>query len=436
MNNTIYFRPHTQSSQLYSRSLAAVSQKRMSPGFAKMVAGSSVNGANKLPETGQQNKTENSKQSAVFLGQISKSSPTVSHLMVKNRQIGNRSWDIIHSPINRNKSYTSIRPGTEIFLDPSNNEIFLGKNELSSLAKSSKVSPISSPARKAAANISLGTLGSDALTVSHLLARSEFSDEKWQILSLPVNANKNFRHIPAGSPVHINRETKEICWDAAPSPSNPPPTLFAEEKIATLPTQKAENLSTAVRQFIGTPYSKIDCYGLVVRGLKNIGIQYEGKNGLYHRLTDMAKARGLAPNAYLTGEGLVAAAGSRVLYEAFPVITRPDFAARQTLEKMSGLLERGQILSFSTPTRGHTGIISRQPDGEWTFINSGRMDHPVTPTQTSKEVGEEALLAELTNWFRLARQRRESLTVTLGTIDPGRIRSLQGETESTLLATI
>ncbi len=432
MDNTIYFHPNAPSSQLSSHRAAAAAQKKEPAVFAKLVAKSTINDAKK-PAVNQQN-PKNGEQHPVFLGQISKNSPTVSHLMLKNKQIGNKSWDIIHCQINRDKPYTKVSAGTKIFLNPENNELFLGSKEVSSLAGRGKISP---PASETAAELSLGTLDSDTPTVSHLLALSEeFADEKWQILSLPVNANKNFRHIPTGSPIHINRQTKEISWDVAQPSSASTQALFAKEEVPALSPTKADNLSTAVRQFIGTPYSKIDCYGLVVKGLQNIGIQYQGKTGLYRHLTNMAKTRGLPANAYLTGEGLVAAAGSKILYETFPVVKKPDLTAQQTLEKMSDLLERGQILSFSTPTRGHTGIISRQPDGQWTFINSGRMDHPVTPAQTDKEVGEEALLAELTNWFRLAKRRQESLTVTLGSIDPDKIRSLQDTTSGTLLATI
>ncbi len=356
MDNTIYPISTTDFNQRsHNLPANAAKTKRALRGFARAIAESVNNSAKKTVESPQHKGDE--KKQTLFIGEINKNSPTVSHLLVKNSQVGNKSWDIIHSQINSNKPYTKVRTGTEVFLNPATNEIFLGSKEASlSVKEEENISSTSSSATE----ITLGSLGSDSPTISHLLAQSpEFSDQKWQILSLPVNAGKDFRHIPGGSAIHINTATKEISW-SAPHSSIAPAALYAEEK-PPISKEKTENLSTAVQQFIGTPYSKIDCYDLVVKGLQNIGIQYGGKTGLYRHLTKMAKARGLPANAYLTGEGLVAAAGSRVLYEAFPVVKKPDIAAQQTLEKMSGLLERGQILSFSTPTRGHTGIIYRDP---------------------------------------------------------------------------
>ncbi len=376
----------------------------------------------------KQTAPKQAKQAPVFIGQISKNNPTVSQLMVHNDEFGDKSWEIIHSPINKDKPYTRLREGTKVFIDPTNNELFLREKQ------------------DAAEGVSLGTLNKETPTISHLLAASEFDREKWQILSLPVNADKDFRHIPAGTEVRIDPLTKEISWGKGasrfglqpdfsfPAPTKEIPLMGNELKFA--PQEKTEDLSAAVQKFIGTPYSKMDCYGMVVKGLENIGVQYGGKEGLYRRLTDMAREKGLPANAYLTGEGLVEAAGSKVLYETFSSVEKPGLAARQTLEKMSNLLEKGQILSFSTPTRGHTGVISKQNDGEWTFINSGQMDHPINKAQTRKGVGEEALLAELTNWFELANKRKESLTVTLGKVDLAKLQRQQPESSGTLLASI
>ncbi len=351
MDNTIYPVSTTGFNQRsHNLPATAARTQRAYHGFARAIAESVNNSAKKTVESPQHKEEE--KKQTLFIGEINKNSPTVSHLLVKNSQVGNKSWDIIHSQINSNKPYTKVRSGTEVFLNPATNEIFLGSKEASLSVKEENISSPSSSATE----ITLGSLGSDTPTISHLLAQSaEFNEQKWQILSLPVNAGKDFRHIPAGSAIHINSITKEISW-STPHLSIAPAALYTGEKPAFSP-KKTENLSTAVQQFIGTPYSKMDCYDLVVKGLQNIGIQYGGKTGLYRHLTNMAKAKGLPANAYLTGEGLVAAAGARVLYEAFPVVKKPDLAAQQTLEKMSGLLERGQILSFSTPTRGHTGII-------------------------------------------------------------------------------
>ncbi len=92
----------------------------------------------------------------------------------------------------------------------------------------------------------------------------------------------------------------------------------------------------------------------------------------------------------------------------------------QIYSEIAPHLQKGQILSFSTPTRGHTGVVSRKGE-EWTYINSGIIDNQMTPGRVSERVGEERLKAEIRNWFTLAANRKESLTVTLGQID-GRLR--------------
>lgn len=363
----------------------------------------------------------------VFVGQISKAAPTVSQVMVDNGQFSGRSWDIIHSPINRDKPYTKVAEGTKIFLNPQNGELLWGRDKGMVVERQNPV-PESSAGDGSHRSV-LGTLDGQTPTISHLLAASgEFDAQKWQILALPVNSGKDFRHIPSGATISIDPQTKELFWDreesacvASASGVEKQESLLPQRPVA----EGVVDLSEAVREFIGVPYSQLDCYSLVVKGLKNIGVPYGGANGLYRRLTEMARAKGLPANAYLTGEGLVEATGSKVLYEAFHVVDQPERTAREIFEKMNRVLEPGQILSFSTPTRGHTGIVSRQTNGDWTFINSGRMDHPIRRARSAKEVGEEDLLAELVNWFQLARRRHESLTVTLGNVELAKVQQLQ-----------
>ena len=123
------------------------------------------------------------------------------------------------------------------------------------------------------------------------------------------------------------------------------------------------------------------------------------------------------------------------MQKSFDIIDNPERAADRTLNTMKEVMAEGQILSFSTPTRGHTGVIARQENGEWTFINSGRMDNPVSEALSSKEVGEEVLVNELQNWFSLARRRNEPLTITLGQVDQAKVAAL-GATDQTMLASL
>ncbi len=298
----------------------------------------------------------------------------------------------------------------------------------------------------------LGIISAAAPTVSHLLAENpQYRKEMWQILDLPANRKKSFTAIPNGALISIDPQSKEISWSSEKSGKEgnsspavgekafaakllqaekggqssvknmtdiklPKPTAKPSSKKADKTTSPPADLSEAVQHYLGTPYNKLNCYNLVVRGLKDLGIQYRGKEGLQHKLIGMAVEKGLPANAYLTGEGLTKAVGSRLLFESYLRVSNPAGEAQKMLAKMKNILQKGQILSFSTPTKGHTGVISRQEDGNWTFINSGRMDNPVAPVNSRHEVGEEHLLAELTNWFSLAKRRRESLTVTLGQI--------------------
>ncbi len=96
--------------------------------------------------------------------------------------------------------------------------------------------------------------------------------------------------------------------------------------------------------------------------------------------------------------------------------------AQALIREMEPLLDKGQILSFSTEKRGHTGIVSQQ-DNQWTFINSGRLDNSVASGSVRHGVGEEVLQEEIHNWFKLAHAKRETLTVTLGRLEQSKIRT-------------
>ena len=92
-------------------------------------------------------------------------------------------------------------------------------------------------------------------------------------------------------------------------------------------------------------------------------------------------------------------------------------------------LNNGQILSFSTQKRDHTGIVSQQ-DNQWTFINSGRLDNSLDSNSVHRGVGEEVLHEEIRNWFKLAHTKRENLSVTLGQLEQGKIRTAFNMSES------
>lgn len=184
----------------------------------------------------------------------------------------------------------------------------------------------------------------------------------------------------------------------------------------------SEKLIGAAENYIGKKYDEVDCYELVVESLEKSGVNYKGKNGIASYLAMKAKSNKLPVNAYMTGEGLVAAAGSHVYSKSIDNVDDPVAISRKIAAEMENKLEKGNILSFSMQTRGHTGIISKA-DSDWTFINSGKMDHNLRESSYTKAVGEEPLEAEILNWLQLAARKKESLTITLGKFDDQKIAS-------------
>ena len=319
----------------------------------------------------------------------------------------------------------------------------------------------------------LGTITAETPTVSHLLYRSSHKSGCWDILAKEINADKPFTRIPSGTRIYMNTQSHEIVWTGASSDitaEGEGKHIFSgksdvgEGSICTLQGQRAlfekgntaldpkgtdgkkseqtpsalasssrgdtssshdlQGLDEAVGAFIGTSYSRMNCYELVVEGLERMGVQYRGTHGLSRHLMNQAALQGRSSYSLHSGEGLSRAIGTEVFKTTFTRVTGTDSQAQSVLKQMSQVLEEGQILSFSTPTHGHTGVISKK-DGQWTFINSGVMDHNLAGKNGGKAVGEERLDAELDNWFRRAEKAGSSLTITLGAVDTAKLARFQ-----------
>lgn len=411
--------------------------------------------SNTLPSTPQ----------PLLLGHISEKKPTVSQLLFGNDKYAKDGWDIIFSEVNQKKPYTRIPQGTAIYLNPATSElnwsgensrpagntastappakmITQGENDRFSSSESHLVS--TSKQTQPSQLVRLGRIDSNSPTVSHLLQGTHaFNSDKWNILASEPNKNKDFTKIPGNAEVFINKITKEITWGSNSeqnkttliAQSNPPIKELSGslntftishpnsvEVAKTVQSAAIPDLTEAVQPYLGRSYKEINCYNLLVKGLTKMGLPYTGKDGLRNKLTTMAREKGLPSNAYLNGEGIVKAAGKKLLSHSYRTVSNPTEAAGETFDKMANLLQKGQILSFSTPTKGHTGIISQHED-QWTFINSGRMDNPVINATSSKEVGEESLFDEVKNWFKTANENSESLVVTLGQLEEEKIRN-------------
>jgi hypothetical protein len=267
-------------------------------------------------------------------------------------------------------------------------------------------------------SIMIGTISKANPTVSHLFqSNPDFDNRFWNIINSKVNISKEYKSLRPGTQVSLDPKTMEISFGKSPKSSGTTYMAQASQKSDIAGTG-GFTLDEAVKPYIGTSYKKIDCYGLIVRGLSRQGVQYWGKGGIREKLENLAKKDGLPGNAYLNGEGLVEKAGEKIYSKSLLNISNSREKAEQVYSELRPHLQKGLILSFSTPTRGHTGVVSRQGD-EWTYINSGLIDNQISHGKVSERVGEERLKAEINNWFTLAANRKESLTVTLGLVNKG-----------------
>jgi hypothetical protein len=357
----------------------------------------------------------------IELGRISKETPTVSHILKNNPEYSQKCWDIIFSSGNRGKQFTAMKEGTVVALKADSNELLWGKElsmekERVTAALQQKSQPEQQVQRSESGTL-VGTITKDKPTVSHLFqANGEFDKTFWSIIHSPVNRDKAYTSLRPGTEVVLNQKTGELSFNHH---SGKKDIQAADaQKTIHVPLQDTlhhTSLADAVKPYIGTPYNKIDCYGLIVRGLQNQGLQYKGEGGIREKLETLAAKNGLPRNAYFNGEGLVNKAGTKIYSKSMLRIYNTKNQTEQIYTDMKPFLHEGRILSFSTPTQGHTGVISRQGE-EWTYINSGVIDNEIQPVHISKGVGEEFLKAELKNWMVLAADKKESLTVTIGQI--------------------
>lgn len=294
--------------------------------------------------------------------------------------------------------------------------------------------------------VSLGRLSKSVPTVSELIYETPLKNQCWKIVFSDVNSDKPFNTIKPGTEIFFNKETRELVWGeraealqkgesesrggasatasidhmADPVKGGVPDSRLPEPGFRGSPSSP---LVSAVSRFIGEDYSKMDCYEMVIGGLEKMGVKYQGRGGLGEHLIRGAVDKGMVYNHYLNGEGLVTQSGEAVYKKTlFPGnLKRTDPST--LMDEMAGLLEPGQILSFSTRTMGHTGVVSKNR-GMWTFINSGTMDNSLAGNNGAKGVGEEELEKELYNWLKHARQKGQGLKITLGAMDMEKLARL------------
>ncbi|MCD6294775.1 MAG: hypothetical protein J7M20_07595 [Deltaproteobacteria bacterium] len=359
----------------------------------------------------------------VQIGTLSKSNPTVSELLIKHPAYGKNCWNILSADINSDKTYTAIPSGSRIYINPETFEIVWNRQEVSG---NSTQTENNTP--KNAKPVFLGALSKSNPTASELLIKHPaYGKNCWNILSADINSDKTYTAIPSGSRIYLNPKTFEIVWNRNKAPAThavqaDPPDLRTKQVSLRESNPFSAGLVKAIKPYIGKPYKEMNCFELVARGLEGAGVRYYGRDGLGERLMKMATEKGLSSNHYLTGEGLIETSGSAIYSKSIQKIRNSKTEARKVYQEVKPFLHEGLILSFSTPTRGHTGIVSRRGQN-WTYINSGHMDHRIEG-RASKGVGEEFLSAEIRNWFRLAANRKEPLQITVGRLDEDKLRAL------------
>lgn len=265
--------------------------------------------------------------------------------------------------------------------------------------------------------VKLGSLSKKNKTVSDLLIKnSEFKKECWKIIHNKVNSDKPFNKIQDGAEIYLNTETKELVWGKALDKKQKV-HLASPEKPVKPETKINPQISSAVKSYMGKDYKSMDCFELLVNGLKNMGVQYYGKGGLREKLIGMANSEGKSRYSYLNGEGIIKASGSEVFNKSIVGIHKNHKKqAEKIYKEIEPYLSKDQILSFSTNSSGHTGIISKNRDS-WTYINSGHLDNSINSETKIKGVGEETLKNEFYNWFKRAYNKKEGLTISLGRLN-------------------
>lgn len=328
----------------------------------------SVTGSGASPDSGS---LELKETGPVKVGTVTSEIPTVSDLLIQNPDLKKECWNIIFSKENRDKAYTSIPEGTDIYYDPTTRELLWGD------------------------------------------MMAEFQEK-------PGTASP--------SKEHGTNRTRTVL-SSTNSTGGPPLSTAGPEAGAE---RSSGSLVDAVEPLIGSAYSEMNCYELLVNGLGRMGVRYYGREGLGHQMMSGAIKNGLPMNAYLNGEGLVHFSGSETYRKVFIRVSDPVEQSRRVFDEMLPQLEKGSILSFSAESRGHAGVVSNR-NGVWTYINSGVMDNSVEEMDIAKGVGEEQLDKEIENWLRLAARENESLVITLGKLNQNKLAAYGVDGKATVL---
>jgi hypothetical protein len=197
------------------------------------------------------------------------------------------------------------------------------------------------------------------------------------------------------------------------------PSLFepkADETSALAgdPELHEQLVRQARNNYLGLRSDGKDCYNFLVQVLEDSGIPYYGRNGIRESLVNRAEREGVNPYRYLTGEDLT----SQLCRDPFRLHVPRGSAesAAQVWRRMLPGLAHGALLSVSSQSFGHTGIVAGE-DGRWTFLNSAKLGRD---RKESYLVKEEELMGELQGWLARAGRHDSFLDITVGLPERGR----------------
>ena len=154
-----------------------------------------------------------------------------------------------------------------------------------------------------------------------------------------------------------------------------------------------------------------DCLEFLADLLEENGITYYGKNGVAEALIVKARSEGKNLNAYLTGEGITRKLSSNPVTVEIKKDGSDSF--EDVWNRIIPHIQKGTILSFSSQSFGHTGIVDRVGN-RWIYFNSSGI--PSKP-ETYKVLAED-LKREIRSWFQRAKSQKTFLHITAGVIDP------------------
>jgi hypothetical protein len=169
-------------------------------------------------------------------------------------------------------------------------------------------------------------------------------------------------------------------------------------------------LAFSAEQMLGFPSAKIDDYELLTNVLQSQGIQCEGERGLQENLGKLATLSHLDQSTLQNIEGIIKVTGETVYSKTIGALSTKEQISDIT-NTMTPYLQKGLIVTLSTPTIKQSGIVSNL-QGQWTLIGTN-----------TKGVNEVAINQKITDLHNKASVNNEHLTVTLSRLKEHLLRN-------------